>query len=130
MIAADTNVVVRLVTNDDPRQSPRAAALFAREDIYLSKTVLLETEWVLRGAYRFKPAAIRTVFERLTALSSIVLEDRPAVLLALVWYARGLDFADALHVASSAAASEFATFDRSLTARARKASAAPGVTAL
>jgi predicted nucleic-acid-binding protein len=55
VIAVDTNVIVRLVANDDPAQSPRAARLFAREDVYVPKTVVLETEWVLRVAYELTP---------------------------------------------------------------------------
>ena len=67
MIAIDTNILVRLVTRDDDAQAKRAAALFEREAIYVGKTVLLETEWVLHFSYelsrpvilihtRFKPA--------------------------------------------------------------------------
>jgi predicted nucleic-acid-binding protein len=51
MIAVDTNVVVRFLTNDEPRQARRAANLFHREEVLLPRTVLLECEWVLRHAY-------------------------------------------------------------------------------
>jgi predicted nucleic-acid-binding protein len=50
VIVVDTNVLVRLVTNDDPVQSIKAARLFAEEDVFVSRTVLREVEWVLRGA--------------------------------------------------------------------------------
>jgi len=127
MIAVDTNVLVRLVANDDPTQSPRAAQLFVREDVHVSKTVLLETEWVLRGAYDLTPAAIRGAFERLIAVPSVTVEDAPAVARALSWYAAGVDFADALHLASSAASTSFRTFDRSFAKRAKKLGATPPV---
>ena len=51
MIAIDTNVVVRFLTNDDPAQANRAEKVVRTENIFLPKTVLLETAWVLQGAY-------------------------------------------------------------------------------
>ena len=125
MIAVDTNVLVRLVTNDDTVQSPRAAELFVREDVFISKTVLLETEWVLRAAYELAPTAIRGAFERLIAVPSVTLEDSAAVARTLTWYASGMDFADALHLASSATATAFATFDKPLSKRAKKLATVP-----
>lgn len=56
MVAVDTNVLVRLLVNDDARQARRARALFEREEIFISPTVLLESEWVLRSAYGLAPA--------------------------------------------------------------------------
>lgn len=58
MIAIDTNILVRLLTKDDQSQFQLAYALFQAEAIYLSKTVVLETEWVLRYAYKFGPTEI------------------------------------------------------------------------
>jgi predicted nucleic-acid-binding protein len=130
VIAVDTNVIVRLVTNDDPTQSPRAAQLFVREDIYVPKTVVLETEWVLRGAYELAPDVIRNAFERLMEVPSVAVEDAPAVRRALAWFAAGMDFADAVHLASSIAAAGFATFDKPLAKRARKLEGTPPVTLL
>ena len=49
MIAVDTNVLVRLLTGDEPEQAAAARRLFASEAIWIGKTVLLETGWVLRG---------------------------------------------------------------------------------
>lgn len=51
MIAVDTNVIVRLLTNDDPHQTEKVARLMEGNSVFISKTVLLETEWVLRVAY-------------------------------------------------------------------------------
>jgi predicted nucleic-acid-binding protein len=44
LVAVDTNVVVRLLVNDDAAQAGRARALFEREQVFVSPTVLLETE--------------------------------------------------------------------------------------
>jgi predicted nucleic-acid-binding protein len=80
---------------------------------------VLETEWVLRGIYRFERRAILDGITRLLGLPGVEIEDRPAVARALDWYRHGLDFADALHLASSGTATAFATFDRALRRKAR-----------
>lgn len=128
MIAVDTNVVVRLVTNDDPVQSPRAAQLFVEEDVFVSRTVLLEVEWVLRGAYGLAPSVIHAAFVRLAATPCVTVEDADAVARALIWFGTGMDFADALHLASAdRRCVAFRTFDRRLARRAGKAAAEPPV---
>jgi predicted nucleic-acid-binding protein len=48
VVAVDTDIVVRLLTADDPRQTDRTRRLFEAETIFLAKTVLLATRWVLR----------------------------------------------------------------------------------
>ena len=54
MIAIDTNLLVRLLTNDEPQQAARAIQLFkSGAEIFIGKTVLLETAWVLRSVYEF-----------------------------------------------------------------------------
>jgi predicted nucleic-acid-binding protein len=65
MVAVDTNVLVRLLTDDEPRQSAPARSLFANELIWIAKTVLLETGWVLRSAYGFEATAINDAFTKL-----------------------------------------------------------------
>jgi hypothetical protein len=40
VIAANTNVIVRFLTGDDPRQLERAKALFASETMFIPKTVM------------------------------------------------------------------------------------------
>lgn len=118
MIAVDTNVLVRLLTGDDPDQTKRAADLFRRENILIPKTVLLETEWVLRYSYQLSPPAILAAFQKLLGLSQVTLEDGPAIAEALTRYEAGMDFADALHLASGRGADAFATFDARLKKRA------------
>ena len=119
MIAVDTNVVVRFLTNDDHAQAARARALLRDNPIFLAKTVLLESEWVLRSGYGFAPEAIAAAFRGLLGLPGVAVEDPPAIRQAMDWYGRGFDFADALHLASSAGATGFATFDKALARRLR-----------
>jgi predicted nucleic-acid-binding protein len=114
MVGVDTNVLVRFLVRDDANQAARAASLIRANDIWVSKTVLLETEWVLRSLYGFPPGSLAEALQALAGLPTIFLEDEPAVAKALGWFKEGLDFADALHLASAHSAGRFATFDRKL----------------
>lgn len=122
MLAVDTNVVVRLVTNDNPAQAKRAAAAFASDDIFVAKSVLLETEWVLRFSYRLDRESILRGLRGILGLPNLTAEDGLRVAQALIWYEAGLDFADALHLASSSEAQRFGTLDNALVKRARRLS--------
>jgi len=122
MIAIDTSILVRLVTRDDDTQAKRAAALFEREQIYVGKTVLLETEWVLRFSYELSRPVILNALKNSVGLPQVTVEDSPAVAEALDLFETGMDFADALHLASSREAAHFATFDERLKKRADAAS--------
>jgi predicted nucleic-acid-binding protein len=118
VIALDTNVLVRYLTRDAPEEAARARFLIERGPVFVAKTVMLETEWVLRSAYQFRPTAIAVSLTAFLGLPSVSVVDASAVGRALEWYAQGLDFADALHAASCSQADAFATFDRRLQHRA------------
>ena len=131
MRALDTNVLARFFV-DDPddaqaaRQRPAAvAALSARA--FVPVTVLLEFEWVLRGFYGLAPKAVSRVFRALASIEHVTIEDRDAFLESLDALDKGQDFADAVHIARSARASSFATFDRRLAKRARALASVPPV---
>jgi predicted nucleic acid-binding protein len=68
-----------------------------------------------------------SVFRALVGIEHISIEDRPAVMAARDGFEKGLDFADALHVARSARASAFATFDQRLAKRAKGMALSPSV---
>ena len=114
MLAVDTNVVIRILMDDDPVQNGRALQLFDRETIFLAKSVVLETEWVLRSMYRLHPARFAGAIEAMISLENVRCEDETVVRQALAWHQAGMDFADALHLASSARATRFATFDQAM----------------
>ncbi len=120
MVAVDTNVIVRLLVNDEPKQVRKAAALFETETIFVSKTALLETEWVLRYCYDLDSEAILRGLRSLAALPNVTLECESDITIAFNWFERGLDFADALHLASSRSARRFVTFDRPLRNAAKR----------
>ncbi len=120
MITPDTNVIVRLLVGDDPVQSRQSVALFeSGQTLFLPTTVILETEWVLRYAYGFTPAAIVQALRRLGGLPQIELENGYGITQALTWHEAGLDFADALHLAAALRGDRFVTFDKKLINTAR-----------
>jgi predicted nucleic-acid-binding protein len=124
MTAVDTNVLVRLLTGDEPRQAAAARTLFAAGPIWIAKTVFLETAWVLRSLYGFEESAIRSAFAKLLGLKSVQVEDEPSLAAALALTAHGIDLADAMHLSASPPGAIFASFDRSLIRRARRAGVA------
>lgn len=116
MLAVDTNVLVRLAVDDDAGQTARARAALAGRRFFVSTTVLLETEWVLRRLYRLdRPALLRTL-RAIAGQESSVLENADRVRTALDDFERGLDFADALHLRATPDGATFLTFDRALAA--------------
>ena len=131
MRALDTNVLARFFVDDADdaqaaKQRPAAIAALAGRS-FVSVTVLLELEWVLRGFYELSTRNISRVLRALASVEQITLEDRDAVLVAIDAFDKGLDFADALHLARSSRASGFATFDQRLAKRAKGLALAPPV---
>ncbi|HME22510.1 MAG TPA: type II toxin-antitoxin system VapC family toxin [Acetobacteraceae bacterium] len=120
MLAVDTNVVVRYLVNDDAAQAARARRLLEREDIFVPLTVLLETEWVLRGVFGFAPAAVTRALRDFAGLARVTVESTASVAIALEWAAGGLDFADALHLAAARPHAGFVSFDKALARAARR----------
>lgn len=119
MMAVDTNVVVRLLVQDDPRQAAAAAALFARGPVGISVTVMLETAGVLRKGYRLGPKEVVDGLRRVCAMANVRLEDEERCRHALNWADAGLDFADALHLAGLQGAECVHTFDQAFVQRSR-----------
>ncbi len=122
MLAIDTNIIVRLLTNDDHDQAARAKTQLAGNDVFVATTVLLETEWVLRGAYSQAKSDVIAALRAFAGLPTVRLEDPARVETALAWAADGMDFADALHLAGSKGCEAFVTFDRRLVKSASGAS--------
>jgi predicted nucleic-acid-binding protein len=114
VLAVDTNVIVRYLTGDDAEQFAKANALIRGEDVYVCTTVLLETEWVLRRAHRFSRARVVAALVAFAGLPRVTLEDPASVAKAFDWMQRGMDFADALHLAKAAGCDAFVSFDQRL----------------
>jgi predicted nucleic-acid-binding protein len=130
MIALDTNVLVRLVTGDDPAQARRVAARLDTGDaFFVPLTVTLELEWVLRGAYRLASDRVATAIEALLSIRNLRFADEPAVTRALQRYRQGLDFADALHLEGAHGCDALLSFDSSFRKQAQRKKLDPPVTA-
>ena len=99
MLAIDSNLIVRYLTGDHPKQSMRARKLIDGEDVFVCTTVLLETEWVLRSVYDYAAVRLAKALRAFAGLPHVTLEDAGAAARALEWAEGGLDFADALHLA-------------------------------
>jgi predicted nucleic-acid-binding protein len=120
MCAIDTNVLIRLIVQDDASQVEALTRLrqrYARaaRRLFVSTTVLLELEWVLRSRFHFNKSQVLHAIERLIASGEIEFEREEAVLAALEGYAQSsADMADCIHAAMAKAneRNPFHTFDR------------------
>jgi predicted nucleic-acid-binding protein len=107
MIGLDTNVLLRLATNDDPAQvgvvTRWLAAHAGGEALHVNHVVLAEAVWTLKSAYRADRARIATFVDALLANAEFDLEDAAAVEEALSVYRAGAaDFPDCLIAAKNA----------------------------
>ena len=131
MRSLDTNVLARFFVDDGDdaqaaRQRPAAIAALS-ERAFVSVTVLLELEWVMRGFYAIPRRGVVRALRALAGIEHIAIEDRDAVLAAVDAFEDGLDFADAMHLMRSARASAFATFDKKLARRAKSLGLGPAI---
>ncbi|HEU0067060.1 MAG TPA: type II toxin-antitoxin system VapC family toxin [Sphingomonas sp.] len=117
MIAADTNLLVRLITRDDPRLAERSESVLA-SGAYISPTVLLETAWVLAYSYSIGRAALAEALEGVLDMPSIQVADESAIRWALSRYRDGADIADMVHLTQAGRAEVFVTFDRGVARQA------------
>jgi predicted nucleic-acid-binding protein len=120
MRAVDTNVLVRLLTRDDPRQLA-AAEDFVRQGAWVPQIVLVEAIRVLTSVYELGAAAVGTAVEMLLNHRDLTVQDGDAVAAALQQYRTklGLSFSDCLvlEVARKAGYLPLGTFDRALAKR-------------
>ena len=126
MLAVDTNVLVRLLTGDEPKQAAAARALFAAEPIWIAKTVFLETGWVLRSLYGFEESTIRGAFTKLLGLKNVHAEDESSLVAALALTECGMELAEAMHLSSRPPGVRFVSFDKAFVQRAKRAGV-PGI---
>jgi predicted nucleic-acid-binding protein len=119
MPGLDTNVLVRWIVDDDPRQATRVQRLFeeVREQgvpLFVPSTVMLELEWVLRSRYRSDKSTVLGAFNALLETQELEFQDEPALERALSLYRQSsADFADCMHCGQcgSAGRAPMITFD-------------------
>lgn len=120
MIAADTNVLLRAIVDDDPKQGAAARHWFSvneRQGILVDHVVLVELAWVLRARYTQPREEIVRVLELLLATGGVIVPEEQLVRDAVSAFAAGRgDFADHLIRlrANARGATPMATFDEAL----------------
>lgn len=129
MIAIDTNIVVRIVVDDDKPAVAQARALLERSAVFVPSSVLMETEWVLRSTYGFSRERIAVALRAFLGLPQVEVSDRSRLAEAMEWWSRGMDLADALHLAASADCESLATFDRRFIRMSARLQTRPTVSA-
>ena len=117
MRAVDTNLIVRIIARDDPKQVALAEE-FIRGGAWVSQLALAEAAWVLESVYQRKAPEIMTAIEMLLSHENLTIEDSEVVSLALEKF-RGkptVGFSDCLllEIARKAGHLPLGTFDRDL----------------
>ena len=111
--AIDTNVLARFLFDDDPIQSPIAAAMIA-DGVHIPLTVLVETGWLLASRYHQARGATAAILHAVLDLPDAHVVQPAGVRWAIDRYAAGADLADMMHVVAASSSDGFATFDRGL----------------
>jgi predicted nucleic-acid-binding protein len=133
--SVDTNVLARFYCDDphDPeakRQRPIARRIMVESaSLYVPLSVVLELEWVMRGFYEIEASEVSDVMDHLLGMPHVTVERWEAVKDAVEMHRAGLDFADALHWASSKGCDALISFDKKFVRAAERAGAEPAVLA-
>lgn len=118
MIGLDTNVLVRYIMQDDPKQSPKATRLIegltAEEPGFVPLVSIVELVWVLSSVYSLSRQQVSSTLELLLRSKEIILDRADQVLQAQRRFNSGsVDFADCLieRIANHAGCATTMTFD-------------------
>ena len=122
MKALDTNVLVRLLLADGAAQLAQVKMLLSQNQQFTSPiTVMQELVWVLE-AHDYSVAQIQHSLGLLLSLPNFKPAHLTELQLALEWYGKGMDFADALHLALRGASAQLLTFDKAFIKLSKKQS--------
>lgn len=113
-ITADTNILVRAVTQDDPEQGPIARSLVTEAELVaVTLPALCEMCWVLRHSYKFGNDDVAAAIRLLLNADNVAL-DRMAVEAGLSILDAGGDFADGViaHEGQWLGGETFVSFDK------------------
>lgn len=118
MIGLDTNVLVRYIMQDDPKQSAKATklveSLTGEEPGFVTLVSVIELVWVLSSCYDLKREQITQALEALLRAKQLVVDQADQVVRALRVFAAGsADFADCLieRISSNAGCAKTMSFD-------------------
>ena len=120
MNALDTDVLARVILNDDPSQYRAARQALSGGEVLVTATVVLELIWVLRSIASLTDDEIRDAIRVIAAWPSVTVVSPTSCDEFLRLWAGGLDAEDAAHLAFVEGVAAFVTFDRALAKRAKK----------
>ena len=109
-MALDTNLLVRLLTNDDSRQAAKVEAWLRdhatpKAPAYVDHLVLCELAWVLERSYSYGRGEVQSALAALLEHDQLKVESPGLVRQALLLHAQGpADFSDYLLAARAQAA--------------------------
>lgn len=120
MIGIDTNLLLRLIVGDEPKQAVLAREFLrencsAHEPGYVYHIVLVELVWTLARAYGYSREKIAAAMEQILETAQLDVESSNDVAAAVKDYRRGVaDFADCLlvRVNEASGCTRTVTFDR------------------
>ncbi len=119
MIAVDTNIIIRFLTQDDDLQYKKAFSIFNENEVFIADTVIQEAEWVLRYAYKFSTKEIAAAMVNLFGLKNVHLSTPVYIEQVIEWYKQGLDFSDAMHLLQCQEVEKLYTFDKAFISKAK-----------
>ena len=118
MIGLDTNVLVRYIMQDDPKQSPKATAIVESLDGvgsgYITLVSMIELVWVLTASFELTRAQVSQALDGIIRTKQFKIENADQIVRALRVFKLGKsDFADCLieRSANSAGCVKTVTFD-------------------
>jgi predicted nucleic-acid-binding protein len=117
-LTADTNVLIRAITQDDPVQGPIAKRLITEAELVaVTIPALCEFCWVLRSTYKIVHEDVAAAVRLLIASANVAL-DRPAAEAGLAVLDAGGDFADGViaHGGQWLGGETFVSFDKQAVA--------------
>ncbi|MDV3252962.1 PIN domain-containing protein [Devosia sp. BK] len=124
MIALDTNILIRLLVNDDKAQAALAEQFIRRhtaeDPVFVGREVILELIWLLMSRYRYPLEAVRQALDRLFMSANLAIEEEDAIKTALYLAERtGADIADAIiaTIALQRDCTQIVTFDKDAAKR-------------
>jgi len=127
MISLDSSILLRYITKDNARLSPVALAIITDNACFVSKAALMEIVFTLESVYRKSRDEIVTALRTIFGLTTVTVESQSVTAHAITWYAAGMDFGDAMILASSTGSDKVASFDRDFQRLAARIGATPRV---
>lgn len=118
MIGLDTNILARYyISNDNDDEITKNQSKISKQimdnslNLFISNTVIIEFEWVLRSYYKLDVETIAKIYGHLVSLPNIRFENKIMVEKAIIFAKAGIEFTDAFHLASYQNCTAMYSFD-------------------